>query len=340
MPFPKNIPFHLFASCVPVRGAIRSIIYDLQRNDFQYIPNIIFEILTEHTDTTFNDLLQKIDNELLSADLLNTYLNFLLENEFIFFSKLPHKYFPNYDITCESPYGITCFIVDFNNIDSIKINKIKKELISIKPQCLILRFFELEITAVHEIFLMFEDIPCRTIHLYIDNNNFENTFLINNFFNLNNRLSIFIKFNSNDNKTYQSDQGLIIDTTLNLSTEKSEINNISDFNVNLELFMESKLYNNFFYKRLFIDKTGEVHRFENDDIKFGNVSTVSLKNIISSKNFKEFWNITKDSIEICNCCEYRYMCVDNRKPISKGLSGLWKLEDSCNYNPLTAKWNN
>ena len=45
MSFPLHIPFHVYSNCIPIKGNLRSAIYDLQRNDFDYIPNSLFEIL-------------------------------------------------------------------------------------------------------------------------------------------------------------------------------------------------------------------------------------------------------------------------------------------------------
>ncbi|HEY4572343.1 MAG TPA: hypothetical protein VIJ26_00200 [Thermoanaerobaculia bacterium] len=39
--------FQLFACCLPVKGARRSLLCDVQRQAFQFIPNGLYEILTE-----------------------------------------------------------------------------------------------------------------------------------------------------------------------------------------------------------------------------------------------------------------------------------------------------
>ena len=41
----NNTYFKLFASCIPVLGVERSIVCDLQRSNFLFIPNILVEIL-------------------------------------------------------------------------------------------------------------------------------------------------------------------------------------------------------------------------------------------------------------------------------------------------------
>lgn len=47
-----------------------------------------------------------------------------------------------------------------------------------------------------------------------------------------------------------------------------------------------------------------------------------------------FWGLSKDKIDICKDCEYRYVCNDCR-PISSSLHDRGKI---CSYNPYTGKW--
>ena len=77
------LPFKLFAHCIPVYGANRSIICDLQRKSFEFIPNILFEIITKHEGKTINQIedLYGIEN----SDSIREYFNFLIEKEFIFY---------------------------------------------------------------------------------------------------------------------------------------------------------------------------------------------------------------------------------------------------------------
>jgi|AntRauTorckE5430_2_1112549.scaffolds.fasta_scaffold03484_7 hypothetical protein len=40
--------FQLFACCLPVKGSSRSVVCDIQRNDYQLIPNILYDILIDY----------------------------------------------------------------------------------------------------------------------------------------------------------------------------------------------------------------------------------------------------------------------------------------------------
>ena len=42
--------FKLFSCCIPVRGALRSTICDVQRRTFSFIPNKLHELLIDYKD--------------------------------------------------------------------------------------------------------------------------------------------------------------------------------------------------------------------------------------------------------------------------------------------------
>lgn len=74
---------------------------------------------------------------------------------------------------------------------------------------------------------------------------------------------------------------------------------------------------------------------------FGNIHNTSLENVIKNPEFKKYWNITKDHIETCKDCEFRYICTDCRAFTDKthnkdGLDTSKPLK--CGYDPYTNKW--
>lgn len=75
--------------------------------------------------------------------------------------------------------------------------------------------------------------------------------------------------------------------------------------------------------------------FSRNDI-VGNIKADNedyLKNEIIKK-----WSITKDNIEVCKDCEYRYCCHDCR-PLAIGIYGnMFSKYPRCCYNPYTGIW--
>ena len=81
-----DLVFKLFANCIPVRGAKRSVICDLQRNKFYFIPNSLYDILTIYEGAE----VAAIENKLANSDkiILKDYFDFLLKNELIFWCEV------------------------------------------------------------------------------------------------------------------------------------------------------------------------------------------------------------------------------------------------------------
>ncbi|MBP2625907.1 MAG: Radical domain protein [Firmicutes bacterium] len=72
----------------------------------------------------------------------------------------------------------------------------------------------------------------------------------------------------------------------------------------------------------------------------GNILSHSLAEILSGQPLTQCWHTTKDCINKCKDCEYRYACPDCR-PLAQGNDPekLWLADpQNCSYNPYTGKW--
>lgn len=72
----------------------------------------------------------------------------------------------------------------------------------------------------------------------------------------------------------------------------------------------------------------------------GNILASSLADILNGQLLAECWCTTKDCIDKCKACEYRYACYDCR-PLAQGSDPQksWQAAPAdCLYNPYTGKW--
>jgi radical SAM protein with 4Fe4S-binding SPASM domain len=86
--------------------------------------------------------------------------------------------------------------------------------------------------------------------------------------------------------------------------------NIQSFNINMNFYTESINYNVGLNGKVCIDTFGNVKNYLTHVKNYGNINNESLVNILRNNNFKYKWLITKDNVESCNECQYRYMCND------------------------------
>lgn len=75
---------------------------------------------------------------------------------------------------------------------------------------------------------------------------------------------------------------------------------------------------------------------------WGNILISPLAEILTSEKLNQCWHTTKDQVEKCKDCEYRYACNDCRcRPLtleSNSLNTWPACPTSCSYNPYTGKW--
>jgi len=72
----------------------------------------------------------------------------------------------------------------------------------------------------------------------------------------------------------------------------------------------------------------------------GNVLSAPLAEVLSAKPLTACWCTTKDQVEKCKDCEFRYACSDCR-PLAQGSDAQKRwlaCSTGCSYNPYTGKW--
>ena len=167
--FPTNIPFHLFTSCIIVKGFKRSCIYDLQRGNFEYIPNSLYDILIDNSRSLTYDELLKLYSTTEDKKKISDYFSFLYKEEFIFFSNLEKTFFPNYKLSFFKPYRVSSLILDILDFNFEQLLNIKNNINLVKVECLLLRFLSSDYELILKVLDFFDDISTRTIQLIINN---------------------------------------------------------------------------------------------------------------------------------------------------------------------------
>lgn len=70
----------------------------------------------------------------------------------------------------------------------------------------------------------------------------------------------------------------------------------------------------------------------------GNVLQAPLREIVSSEAVARAWGLSKDLVEVCRDCEYRYACFDCRPKTSNRTGNLFSKPLECLYDPYKGKW--
>lgn len=118
---------------------------------------------------------------------------------------------------------------------------------------------------------------------------------------------------------------------------ESYCGNISAFNFsnNPKHVLKSINYNSCLYKKIGIDKDGNIKNCPSLEESKGNVRDITDENITNL--FFHTEKIIKDEIEVCKDCEFRYVCTDCRA-YTDSRNRQNSRPSKCNYNPYIAKW--
>ncbi len=329
--------FHFFKNCIPVKGASRGIIYDLQREDFDYIPLSLIEMLENYDGKTIADIINEYGSE--NKNTIIEYFNFLYEKEYIFFSDLPKEQFPSYNESFERPYNISNLILDISNETYKTIDSIYDQIEILGCEAILFRFFDINITSEHLLNLLekFNDSSVRTIEIIIPANfNVDLEAVTHEYGKIS---KIIIYSSAKKSLKVLTTHVLVVELEDALTESSKNIIDLRNFIICMKLFMESKNYNNFYYKKVYIDGIGQIRNAPELSTSFGNIQDIQLAEILINKDFKMFWDVKKDDIRSCKDCEYRYMCIDSRKLTYNNTEKIWEAEGTCPYNPYTNEWN-
>jgi SPASM domain peptide maturase of grasp-with-spasm system len=333
-----DLIFRLFACCVPVRGARRSVICDLQRGSYQLIPNGLFDILREQAGRTVGEIKTVFEHE---YDVeIDEYFAFLLAQDLGFWCDEPER-FPELDLTWEAPERITNALIDVAAGSEHDFPKLFAELDDLGCKALQLRFFApVSGPALAAILASTRQGRLRSIELLVPAAPaLDDAFWIE-LCRQHPRLSqVLVHGAAARRRVAVPDSAVAIDFHPERVTSAACCGQVSPrtFSINLEHFTEAQAKNSCLNRKVSIDAAGEIKNCPSFGRSFGNAREVSLHGAVARRDFQELWEVNKDQIEVCKDCEFRYLCTDCRAYVSDVTNRLSK-PAKCRYDPYTAEW--
>lgn len=336
-----NNYFRLFANCIPVKGAKRSIICDIQRGNFEFIPNGLFAILTEEKHQSIQEIKMSYDNQY--DEIIESYFQFLIANEFIFWcGKEELELFPELNLAWDFPAHISNAIVDVDqntDFDWVKIIEQLDELGCKHLQCRSyayrdLDYFEIIIQQLdNKKILSLELIICFDTAIQIEK--------LIHWLDKYPRIYNIILHSADKNKIIKTDKSDIG----NIQMIKQKIDTHTHcgiispqyFSINIQTFTEAQAHNTCLNRKISVDVNGEIKNCPSMTKSYGNIRDTTLREAMEKAGFKDVWTIHKDQIAVCKDCEFRYICTDCRA-FTVNSDDMFSKPSKCNYNPYTNKW--
>ena len=331
----------IFSECFFIKGYNRSIIYDLPRSVYFFIPNSLLETIIGNENKNCEEIYTGKNEE--ENTIIQSYIDFLKSKDVIFFCDEDElDFFPELDLTWDYPAKITNTRIDVKDISILKKSLIFIELLFCHNIQIVFSH-EVNIPTLTDILIQLDSKGVKHIELVFP---YHITYTEKKMRELSKRFtrlkSISI-YNSKTNRiitNYPYAKIFFIKSMLG-NPKNVQTKYIENFMINIRLFTESQKHHTYFNRKLYIGIEGEIKNAPECEKEFGYIQDVKdigeLKQIIASPEFQKYWYVNKDSCNVCKDCEFRHMCVDNRLPYQR-IDGSWYHKTECNYNPYISKW--
>jgi SPASM domain peptide maturase of grasp-with-spasm system len=330
--------FRLFACCLPVRGVVRSTICDLQRGEYHFIPNSLYEILTTHRDATLEQLKAMVDPE--AHDTLDEYFAFLEEKELGLWTSEPES-FPELNLHWEVPSVITNAIIDVDQESNHDWEELIRQLGDLGCRALQLRVFcEMPLAAVDAALEPSLYGPLRSIDVLMKWTPEHEPEQLREFMKKHRRIQSATVFSAPENRVekYFVDSSFLVYASQTISSHEHCGQVLPGyFTTGTAFTLESLRFNNCLNGKISIDVRGEIRNCPSMPASFGNAQTTRLHAAVMDETFREFWEVNKDQVEVCRDCEFRYVCPDCRAWVRTSEERFAK-PSKCGYDPYTGTW--
>ncbi len=330
--------FRLFACCIAVRGARRSVICDLGRQLLRFIPNGLHEILTAHGDKSVAGI-KAIYEGRYDAEI-DEYFDFLLREELGFWCDEPAA-FPPLALDWESPQRITNAILDVDRGSAHDYPAILAQLDDLGCEALQVRCYEpLDQGVVENLLAGAAHGRLRSIELLLAYEPGLTDDALAELCRRHPRIWQVCVHSAPEDRACPPNAG-----GAEIGFRRAAVGSPSCcgcvhpsyFAPNLETFLEAQRHNTCLNRKVSVDARGEIRNCPSLGVSYGNVRDVSLHSAVARRDFRDLWEINKDQIEVCKDCEFRYVCVDCRAYLTRP-EDRYSKPAKCGYDPYTARW--
>lgn len=339
----NNTYFKTFSNCLITNGYERSLILDIQRELFISVPNSLVDVIQVfNKKIEFEEVVDFFGES--NREIIIEYLDFLVKNDFGFFTDF-NEFDLFIDLNIEfidASYITNCII----EISKTNLEQIHKILISLeKLFCKNVQFVSYDnLTSgnLEYILNQTKDIDFRSIELILKYS--EDLLEFMPHIDILNEKVVGILFHSSKHKSLTKD-----DFSFEIKYLESKISNFNNcgvvdfifFDLNKDKVFESLNHNSCLHKKISIDKDGNIKNCPSMPQSFGNIKDTTLEEALNHLDFKKYWNVNKDMIQVCKDCEFRHICTDCRAYTERShFEGEIDLSKplKCGYNPYTNEW--
>jgi SPASM domain peptide maturase of grasp-with-spasm system len=330
--------FRLFACCVPVKGARRSVVCDIQRGSYFFIPNGLYEILTEHGGKTLEAIRAAYGPE--DHATIDQYFAYLEEKEAGFWCDDPSR-FPALDLSWEAPERISNAIIDVGPEFEQPFAELLAQLDDLGCQAVQVRFFRrCTLLELEALLGACSKGRLRSVEILVAHTPELSPSGLESVCRAHPRLLRLTVYGAPMTEIVPL-RGLgvsiwYLEDKLDSPACCGEVHP-AYFVANIQLFSEAQRFNTCLNRKLSVDQHGYIRNCPSMPKSHGHVRDTSLHAALARREFRDLWQVNKDQIDVCRDCEFRYICTDCRAYIAEPQDRFSK-PSKCTYDPYAAKW--
>lgn len=335
----------IYTDCMVVKGIKNAIIHDLARESVHKIPAGYARFAPKFREQNLN----KIKDSLSETDWIEvkSFITYVLENKMGTFIDDPNL-FPKMDLKWEAPNKITNAIIEFKpGYSNYDLKGVLLQLNNLNCKHLEFRtYFAYDEAFLMEIIDEAEKKFFNSVDFYFVDSPSINLKKIEYLIRENHLLSKIVITSSSENGVFEINRSHISIAHLVLTSQKinshkscGTINSGNLYQPNLNSFTENHSFNSCLNRKISVDLDGNIKSCPSMSKSYGNVRSDKLQEVLNDPGFIKLWSINKNKINVCNSCEYRYMCTDCRAFIQDP-EDIYSKPLKCGYNPKTGNWTN
>lgn len=331
---------YLFADCFPVKGYTRTLICDVTRKTLYFIDNSYYELLMELRRHTIGEVLEMLEDE-TDLTAFEAFVNYLIEHELATLAD-DLSLFPPIQVEWDHPAEITNAIIDLRD----KVHDFRRIFLELEdfncPHIQVRSYDEMSGETLTNILNAAQGTNIRSVQVLIK---YKDGFNLNELFRVISKHTIgFLVFHSvpedklrQSRRQCTSDDVVFTDQEITSCQSCGIINARSLYIPDLGGFMENIRFNGCLNRKISIDEKGEIRNCPSLAKSYGNIADITLSDALGRPDFRHYWHISKDLIQGCRDCEYRYICTDCRAYVQDPADEYSK-PAKCRYDPYTGEW--
>lgn len=334
----SSLCFVLYANCLPVLGATRALLCDLETQRLEFIPSALYDMLVNFENKALKEVIRAYGRQ--NEQQIREFYTFLLRKGYGQMMPVDEAVcFSRVSMDWKSPALIENAIVDSNRHSDHPWESIITQLSTLGCTALLLRFFDpVSDDILDRIFATLEHSAVFTVELIIPWNSGKTLADWHAVIDKCPRVKRVCLHSLPKDQKEQETRSLYATFT----TSHQEIGDSNhcgyisphSFSVNMGFFIEAQKHNTCLNGKVSIDTQGDVCNCPAMKARYGNIADINLASVVKERVFRSYGEIAKDQIAVCQDCEFRYICSDCRAFVS----GLHDKPFRCGYDPYTATW--